>query len=52
MPLCREPPLEVFVVTVGIVVFAGVVVGLSGVVFVVAFDFESAKCPIGILAPL
>ena len=31
---------------------AGVAVGLSGVVFVVAFDFESIKCPIRILASL
>ena len=34
---------------------AVVVVGLmdlSGVVLVVAFDFESVKCPNGILAPL
>ena len=30
----------------------GVAVGLSGVVCVVAFDFESVRCPTRICAPL
>ena len=34
------------------VVAAGIVVDLSGVVFVVTFDFEFVKCQNGILAPL
>ena len=37
---------------VAVVVVGGGVVGLSGVVFVFAFDFEYVKCPNGMLAPL
>ena len=35
-----------------VVVVIGVVVDLGGVVFVIAFGFESVKCPNGILISL
>ena len=35
-----------------VVVIAGVVMGLCGVVFLVAFNFKSIKGPVGILKPL
>ena len=37
---------------VAVPVNAGLVMGLCGVVFVVAFDYKSIKGPIGILIPL
>ena len=39
-------------VAIGFGVVAGVVVELSGVIFVATFAFESVKHPNGILAPL
>ena len=48
-------PMDVSVdatVVAGCGVVTGVVMALSSVIFAVAFDFESDKCPNGILAPL
>ena len=42
--------IVIVIVDVGAV--TGVIVGLSGVVFVVAFNFESIKCTDGIIVSL